>query len=154
MAIGVLCKLSMVNATEIAGTSRWMTALVASGVTSRRLRPVPPVVKTRSTLASSEKYVSSRSMMSCSSGMTMLCNVALGNSCLAKLESVGPEVSLDGSVKHVSLTVTMAIAFGILMMCLEGLLRFTGMNVKLHIISVKKNTVEAYQLAPKIFSYG
>ncbi len=52
----------------MAGISRCTTARVASGVTSRDERPVPPVVSTKSHPSSSAQRHSSRLMVSLSSG--------------------------------------------------------------------------------------
>lgn len=54
----------------MAGISRCTTARVASGVTSRDERPVPPVVSTKSHPSSSAQRHSSRLMVSLSSGTT------------------------------------------------------------------------------------
>ena len=53
------------------GSIFWQTAAVASGVTSRRAGPVPPVVTARQQPASSAIRRSSASITGCSSGTTL-----------------------------------------------------------------------------------
>ena len=57
-------------ASGIPGVSRWHTARVASGVTSRGEKPVPPVVTIRFTGCSSHSARRAASMRICSSGTT------------------------------------------------------------------------------------
>jgi hypothetical protein len=54
------------------GASRSSTARVASGVTSRGLNPVPPVVSTRSTVPLSHHSQSAETIRTVSSGTSAL----------------------------------------------------------------------------------
>ena len=49
---GVICTLAARIVSAMPGATRFMTASVASGVTSRREKPVPPVVTARHTSSS------------------------------------------------------------------------------------------------------
>ena len=70
MARGVIFSDSARRCSTMPGTSRSLTSRVASGVTSRGLRPVPPQVKTTSAWSSSAMRISAAEMTARSSGQT------------------------------------------------------------------------------------
>ena len=69
---GVILMLSARMASGMPRVSRSTTASVASGVTSRGEKPVPPVDSTRDTPSSSAHFISSLFIISGSSGMTLV----------------------------------------------------------------------------------
>ena len=71
--LGVMRMLSARMASGIPGVARSITANVASGVTSRGEKPVPPVVSTRENCSSSAQWISSCRINSCSSGRIAVC---------------------------------------------------------------------------------
>lgn len=68
IANGVFSNVRMRMASAIPGMVRWMTSLVASGVTSRGPRPVPPVVAITSTFSVSQRCVRHWTIAALSSG--------------------------------------------------------------------------------------
>ena len=55
-------------ASGMPGVTRWQTARVASGVTSRGAKPVPPVVTMRGQFPPSARRMRAASIWGCSSG--------------------------------------------------------------------------------------
>ena len=79
-------------ASAMPGTSRGHAARVASGVTSRGPRPVPPVVKTTSACSSSASRTMAAAMAAVSSGTSSRATTV--QPCASQVSAiVGPEVS-------------------------------------------------------------
>ncbi|MNL54400.1 hypothetical protein D3C87_1777310 [compost metagenome] len=70
IAVGTNCRLTWRICSPKPGISLVPTASVASGVTSRRAGPVPPVVSTRSQPATSTRSIRVREICACSSGIS------------------------------------------------------------------------------------
>ncbi len=104
---GVILRLSARMASGMPLVSRSMTLSVASGVTSRGEKPVPPVVSTRGTFSSSAHLTSSASMTVFSSGMIDVYTTV--RPCASSMrQTAGPLVSTRSPLDPLSLTVMTA----------------------------------------------
>ena len=107
MARGVIFSPSVHMATGMAGISRSSTASVASGVTSRGDRPVPPVVTIRPIFFSSAQSRSAALICSFSSG-TMAVWTTVKPASSSMPQTAGPLVSFRCPLLPRSLTVMTA----------------------------------------------
>ena len=92
IAWGVNCKLAARMASASPGASRSTTACVASGVTSRRLKPVPPVVKRISSSPESAQPARTSFNLARSSGK-ISCLVRIHSCSAITFASAGPDAS-------------------------------------------------------------
>src|SRR5712692_10861320 len=105
MPKGVFCRLIARMASAMPGASRSITALVASGVTSRGASPVPPVVRIRFTWCSSLHSRSIPSINSRSSGIIAPALMMVWGICVTIARIVSPLVSWRAPAAPLSLMV-------------------------------------------------
>src|SRR2546421_1545780 len=106
MPKGVCCRLMARIASAIPGASRSMTAFVASGVTSRGAKPVPPVVRMRLRCCSSLHSHKVDSMRGRSSGMIAPALMTAPGSCVIIARMFSPLVSWRAPFAPLSLMVS------------------------------------------------
>jgi chaperonin GroEL len=109
MACLVFFRLSWRMASGRPGTSRSMTARVASGVLSRGLKPVPPVVRIKSILSLSDILTISSLRVSRSSGRTSYLTTSPNSLTISRI--AGPLLSTRSPREPLSLTVIMPILY-------------------------------------------
>src|SRR6266487_3389343 len=106
---GVCCRLTARIASAIPGASRSITAFVASGVTSRGARPVPPVVRIRLTFFSSLHSRNVASISSRSSGIIAPAMITASGSSITILRIRSPLLSSRIPLAPLSLIVNTPI---------------------------------------------
>ncbi len=107
IAIGVFFTVAARIASDKPGASLSITARVASGVLSRGLKPVPPVVRIRLAVCRSQISRSSELRASRSSDTILVAAISAPSACNSWIKA-GPERSIDSPAAQRSLTVITA----------------------------------------------
>src|SRR6266481_3441185 len=123
IAIGVFFKVAARIASDKPGASLSITARVASGVLSRGLKPVPPVVRIRFAVCRSHISRSSELRASRSSETILVAAISAPSACNSWIRA-GPERSIDSPAAQRSLTVITAALIDIGFVTRDRLLVF------------------------------